>query len=320
MNSSRNICRHLFAGLLFGLALCSTNLMAQVSIGPVSIAAGGITPGDSPGYPATISVSGSYKLGSNLSSGGGTAVEITASNVTLDLNGYTIDGGAAACQPNIAGPGNTCSGSATIISLIDATDRSVTIRNGMVRRSKGNGIAVGESSRIDDVSSQENRGFGIISTGKALVSNVHVSLNGMNGFFTEGTAILSNVSADYNNASGIYSTPGSMHDIHASFNVGSGIMPGFSTVVRAEARHNGDAGIWGGSVVRDAVSQRNAGPGFRSNYGGLYINDWADDNDGGGFDLNAGGTNCYSQIWAKNNATFQISGGTALNGTTVTCM
>lgn len=319
MNSSRNICRHLFAGLLFGLALCSTNLMAQVSIGPISIAAGGITPGDSPGYPATISVSGSYKLGSNLSSGGTTAIDITASNVTLDLNGYTIDGGSVVCLPNVAGPGNTCSGSATGMSLIDAT-RSVTIRNGIVRGSKGNGISVGEDSRIYDVTSRENNGYGIISVGKALISNVHVSLNGLVGFFTEGTAILSNVSADYNNSHGIYSTPGSMHDVHASYNVGNGIMPGFSTVARAEARHNGDIGIWGGSVVRDSVAQRNAGSGFKSNNGGLYINDWADDNDGGGFDFNAGGTNCYSQIWAKNNTTFQISGGTALNGTTVTCM
>src|SRR5262245_19784313 len=42
--------------------------------------------------PVTIAVPGSYYLTSNLNVAGGPAVAITAPNVTLDLNGFTISG------------------------------------------------------------------------------------------------------------------------------------------------------------------------------------------------------------------------------------
>jgi len=49
------------------------------------------TPIQGPG-PVTIAAPGSYYLTSNISVAAGTAVVITASNVTLDLNGFTIAG------------------------------------------------------------------------------------------------------------------------------------------------------------------------------------------------------------------------------------
>jgi len=61
--------------------------------------AGGITPGDAPGWPVTISATGSYRLVSSLNLGGAgantTAIEIVASGtgkltITLDLNGFLI--------------------------------------------------------------------------------------------------------------------------------------------------------------------------------------------------------------------------------------
>lgn len=45
--------------------------------------------------PTTISSSGSYILGANLTATTGTAITISASNVSLDLNGYTINSTAS---------------------------------------------------------------------------------------------------------------------------------------------------------------------------------------------------------------------------------
>lgn len=60
-----------------------------VEINQDSALAGGVTPGDSPGFPITLSQAGSYVLTSNLvlNSGGVHGIELTASHVTLDLNG-----------------------------------------------------------------------------------------------------------------------------------------------------------------------------------------------------------------------------------------
>src|SRR6266540_3776373 len=56
--------------------------------------AGGVTPGDTPGFPVTLSVPGSYRLTGNLTvpDANTTAIQIAADNVTLDLNGFSILG------------------------------------------------------------------------------------------------------------------------------------------------------------------------------------------------------------------------------------
>src|SRR5580704_7633428 len=56
--------------------------------------AGNITPGDAPGFPVTISQSGSYRLAGNLivPDVNTSAIVVTAENVSLDLNGFSIIG------------------------------------------------------------------------------------------------------------------------------------------------------------------------------------------------------------------------------------
>src|SRR6266436_5075236 len=56
--------------------------------------AGNVTPGDTPGFPVTISLSGSYRLSGNFTvpNANTTAILITAHNVTIDLNGFSILG------------------------------------------------------------------------------------------------------------------------------------------------------------------------------------------------------------------------------------
>ena len=55
--------------------------------------AGGATPGDTPGFPVTISQPGSYRLSGNLTLPTGmNGIEIQVPNVTIDLNGFSIIG------------------------------------------------------------------------------------------------------------------------------------------------------------------------------------------------------------------------------------
>src|SRR5262249_22472005 len=86
------------------LTVCGSVLHAEdglTLIDQKAVMAGKVTAGDAPGFPVTISQPGSYRLSGNLvvPDPGTTAVEITADNVTLDLNGFAIMG-PNVCLPN----------------------------------------------------------------------------------------------------------------------------------------------------------------------------------------------------------------------------
>src|SRR5882672_11227351 len=74
--------------------------------------AGNITPGDAPGFPVTISQSGSYRLSGNLtvSDVNTSAIQITGENVSLDLNGFAILGPVVCTAPVDT---TVCNGSGT---------------------------------------------------------------------------------------------------------------------------------------------------------------------------------------------------------------
>ena len=72
-----------------------------IEINQAAALAGGITPCDAPGFPVTISQPGSYRLTSNLivPDAATNGIQITANDVTLDLNGFSIIG-PNTCTPN----------------------------------------------------------------------------------------------------------------------------------------------------------------------------------------------------------------------------
>jgi len=69
-----NLCRRLVVTVSWCLAACCT---AGMSSGVAN----------APGFPVTISEPGSYRLSSNLNTGGQTGIVILVSDVTIDLNG-----------------------------------------------------------------------------------------------------------------------------------------------------------------------------------------------------------------------------------------
>ena len=77
----------------------------EVLISQASVIAGGVTSGDGPGFPLTISEPGRYRLTGNLSPGAGAdGIVIKADNVTLDLDGFALQ---AALTAALASPPTT---------------------------------------------------------------------------------------------------------------------------------------------------------------------------------------------------------------------
>jgi hypothetical protein len=135
--------------------------------------AGNVTPGDAPGFPVTISQSGSYRLSGDLivPDVNTTAIQITADNVTLDLNGFSIIGPAVCTgTPTICPPPGQGKG---VLSGSDQTigSRAVRVLNGSVRGMGSQGILMtGDGSFVERVNADSNAGGGIIVAGTVIQS------------------------------------------------------------------------------------------------------------------------------------------------------
>ena len=101
--------------LLLGMALPAGAGDGRSEINQAAALFGGITTSDLPGFPVTLDRSGSYVLTGSLSvpDAATDAIEIVASEVTLDLAGFSVsgpvsctgDGGGLICTPSGAGVG-----------------------------------------------------------------------------------------------------------------------------------------------------------------------------------------------------------------------
>ena len=75
------------------LACLADPTSAQVIITQAKANAGNVTPGDAAGFPVTISQPGSYRLATNLGvPAGKNGIEITTHDVTIDFNGFRMQG------------------------------------------------------------------------------------------------------------------------------------------------------------------------------------------------------------------------------------
>jgi hypothetical protein len=155
-----------------------------VDINQARAVAGGVTAGDTPGFPITISESGSYRLTSNIDITGvaspltTTAIEITAPDVSLDLNGFAVIGpvlcsGGGATISCLPAPGGGAG--ADLIASTTAAPR-FSLRNGSVRGAGGTGVFLaGLDSSVRDLIATSNYGGGVKLVG--IADNVRVVRN-----------------------------------------------------------------------------------------------------------------------------------------------
>jgi hypothetical protein len=200
------------------LALASTLLAAapaafaadgQILINQAKAMAGGVTPGDAPGFPVTISQSGSYKLVGDLTvpDENTNGVEIGGSSVpfdvTLDLNGFAIVG-PTVC-PFSGGPcAPLGTGDGIHVILVGSTAvATVAIYNGTVRGMGRDGITGSVSNLgmlIDRVRAVSNGSDGIFA-GTGVVTNSLAIRNGLRGIVGNVSNVQDNVA--YRNDFGI---------------------------------------------------------------------------------------------------------------------
>jgi hypothetical protein len=208
--------------------------------------AGGVTPGDAPGFPVTISATGSYRLTGNLDvfaapiPADATAISITASHVTLDLNGFTISGTTTCSGPPPAcGPTGTGRG-------IDATEAvDVTVIGGGVYGMANDGIRLGDRSIVRHVTARGNAGAGIqvgdFGTLRENVASSNLDAGLSAGF---GSVAINNASSS-NGGTGLIVQNGSVVAGNAvSFNFTDGIAAADGCTLRGNSAYgNGGVGM-----------------------------------------------------------------------------
>jgi hypothetical protein len=257
--------------------------------------------------PFVISAPGSYYLAEDIVAPafGGAAITVDADFVTIDMRGFAIRNGAAvAFQHGIA------AGRAT---------RSVVVRNGTVRGSTSDGIALatvdavelsnlrllsnggdgaelGDGAIISECASAENFARGLAVGNDAVVRNSTFRDNGSHGLDTGAGARVDGCAAELNGGRGVDLGPDSaISGSTARLNEDVGIFVGDNSVAEGcAARSNGGlAGIFlgSGAVARGCTSRGNSGDGFGgTSVGGALSDCVAVDNTGFGFAVGAGST------------------------------
>jgi hypothetical protein len=192
------------------------------------------------GFPIVISQPGSYRLSGDITVSGpnSTAIEITASFVTLDLNGFSILG------PTVcSGTPPTCAPKGSGIGIATGANvQAARVFNGTVHGMGGDGINV--AGTIEGVAADGNGGVGLVATGSVIESVA--SRNGLAGIFA---SMVRDSIAIRNGLQGMLigfsaaTPPGVASGNTALLNGGIGIDAVTSTLLNNTAQSNGGAGI-----------------------------------------------------------------------------
>lgn len=205
-----------------------------IEINQARAMAGGVTPGDTPGWPVTISLAGSYRLTSNLDLGTAagaenlTAILIEADDVSLDLNDFAIVG------PTVCDYAATCTRPGNGYGVAGSTRSGTRVMNGTIRGVGNGGVVLGEESRCRDLTIVSNGGDGV---GCDTLESVHAARNGGNGIMGD--------TADR---------------CLASFNGGHGIVA--VTVTSSRSASNGENGLHEPFLAVDNTVFSNGGKGI----------------------------------------------------------
>ena len=214
--------------------------------------AGNVTPGDTPGFPITISLPGSYRLAGNLTVAdvNTSAIQIAADNVTLDLNGFAISGPldcSRGCNPSSVGSGI---GVRTFPEPGQLPRFGITVRNGTIQGMGSHGIELnGDASVVEHINVRFNGhngisliagfdGAGSTARDSNAVRNGDVGISVTNGVVVSSTSSL-------NGKTGIVVGSGSASFNYMSDNFGGLVMQSGHYVGNFMTRNLGPA-VFGG--------------------------------------------------------------------------
>lgn len=232
------------------------------------------TPGDADSV-YRITAPGSYYLTGNISGANGKhAIEIDSDNVTLDLNGFTLQGVAGSLDGiNLSGFFRATFKNGVIQGFgrsgIEGSGGAASLIAGIKVTACGQyGIAINSGSVVRDCIVSACTNVGIITSNGVIVENCVAGSNGTHGIQAGTDSIVRNCIASGNVAGGI--TTASVDnltviDCIADGNGGTGIACNDrSSVAGSVSRNNGQAGISCGigSLLRGCSATDNTGDGF----------------------------------------------------------
>ncbi len=234
--------------------------------------------GDTAGFPVTITTTGSYRLTSNLPlpTADTSGIVVSASGVSVDLNGFAI-AGPVVCQ----GVPTSCVPATGTGVGIDATGfPGVRVRNGTVSGMGFRGVDLSSHAIVENVHARSNRAqqifvsvgsivrdnvvhaggnVGIQTGAGSLVTGNSVSDHGNVGIQTGSGSTVTNNTAYENQADGISTSTGSILAGNMSYsNLGDGIQASTSSLAQRNATNeNTGFGIHGITALAPVAYRNN---------------------------------------------------------------
>jgi hypothetical protein len=237
--------------------------------------------------PFTITQPGSYILTKNLS--GVNGIVIQASNVSIDLNFFTLSGSSSTTSGISSSAGNNdiniYNGNITnwfgsginadlasqvklfnIVSTLNGDDgmsvgNSSLIINCISRDNGLDGISTKLNAVIQSCVTSGNGGNGVSVTTNATIMNSSSASNTLNGYNSTSNAVFESCTANLNNSNGFktvsgstYSSCSSSNNSQAGFDIGD-----YSSVQNCHADRNSNYGIYalGSNVIKNNELTRN---------------------------------------------------------------
>jgi hypothetical protein len=231
-----------------------------------------------PGFtlPYTISSPGSYYLAANITATGSTAgIIVSADNVTIDLNGFTVTGGGGGTASGIKVPAaqkNLCVRNGTLTGWsfhgVDAGNavgslyENLRLFHNNLTGAFGAGLQVGYGSTVRACVAQSNNfdGFGV-ADGSTVVDCTAISNNQGDGFRLGAGCTIINCTSRTNGGNGISTREDCsvLHCTCSNNNFGNGILAYLGCTVADCTAGSNDVGITvdTGSSVHGCVARNN---------------------------------------------------------------
>lgn len=190
-----------------------------VLINQSSVLAGG-------GFPYVISASGAYKLSGNLTvpNASTTAIMVTSSNVSLDMNGYSILGPTVCTGTSFAVTSCAPAGNGDGIATSLAANSLVNVFNGNVKGMGRFGVNLDgcQQCSVEKVNASQNGSIGIL-IGRGRLSDNTAFFNRIRGIQNSAGPMLNNYAAGNGQIGIIANCPGSVIGNVAEFNGTQGL-------------------------------------------------------------------------------------------------
>jgi len=237
-----------------------------------------------------ISQPGSYYLTGNIVGvAGKNGIEITASNVTLDLSGFTLQGVAGSLdgvRVSVSATGVAVENGVAAAWGSDGVDMlnpsSSTLRAVRAVSNVGSGLRIGSFSVVDTCVASGNAFSGIIAGLSCTIANSTTEGNGGSGISASTGAVIVACAARGNAFTGISASTGShVSQSTAIANTGDGFFLGTGSVISGcSAMSNGDDGIVAnpGCTVVDNAASSNTGDGIQASADSLVRGNACDGN------------------------------------------